>query len=193
MPTTTAFGYTVPILGDPNNPPADFSAYAASIEPWLNNRFANATERTAALTAAGLGSGVRGMRSWLDSPGHSEEFNGTDWVVPALLEKMVAGTSVSEQNGGPAPASTSGLILMGGSRTVTISNTAGGATFTWPQAFPTGLITCVVVCGDSNDPVLFTAIAGQCTTTNWGGVVYTGTTPLANGALARANFIALGW
>lgn len=70
----------LPQSTDTDQVPADLLTQTAAAETYWVGRFASAAERTTYLTAASLGTGIRGMLSWVDAPGRYETHAGTGWA-----------------------------------------------------------------------------------------------------------------
>jgi hypothetical protein len=73
------------------------------------------------------------------------------------------------------------------------TNSSGGQSFSWPQVFPTGLLTVGLWPGDSNVPC--TSVVPTDASTNQGGtnfIAYNGSTP-CNTVAIRVNFVCWGW
>ena len=96
---------------------------------------------------------------------------------------------------GVPPFTNGGGFLIQAGQIIVSTNASGGAAFNWPVPFPTGVLSAMVMMGDSTVTLIGTvsSIWGQTTTTGWGGICGT----LASGPYAsasvRLNYIAIGW
>jgi hypothetical protein len=191
MATTTPYGADpIPSSGDSDNVPSAFATYGASAETRSVRRFASAAARTTALTAASLGTGIRGMVTWLDSPGRYETHNGTGWVplIASTLETdtfAVYGTNWD----GVSP------VRQIARRATVTTGSAGLVTVSLPTPFPNGLLNANMMMGDNTSGVLvvvpvlsihrLNAIGGQALSAS--GVV------VAAGVNIIINYTATGW
>lgn len=191
MPTTTSYGgYTVPILGDTDNVATAFSTYAALIEPRLVKNFASSSARTTALTAAGLTTGtqLKGMLTWLDTPGRYEKHNGTAWVplVPNTL--TVSGNLFGTAYDGVSPTITYRYTA------VATTNGSGGFSAPFPAPFPNGVISVGFFAGDPAGGLGFAvALPANHTLSQAQGIAYSpGGTAIASAGV-RVEVDAVGW
>lgn len=136
-------------------------------------RFANATQRSAAITAPALN-----QLSMLDArPGYVQYWNGSAWVDQAYVPP-------------PIPPETDPRSQYGSN--VLMTNVFGGATFPFPVAFG-GAPIITAINGDYGSGFIGYAGDGTYTTASQGALVaMSGTGALLGNSTVRANWIAVG-
>lgn len=179
----------LPQSSDTDQVPADLLTEAAYFESMLVTRFASAAERTTYLTAAGLGTGVRGMVTDNAATGLPERFNGTAWVS-LVPENVITGTAVVK---GTTWDGVTQRIKQRLSVVTTTSN-VGGFSINFTPAFPNGIFSVQLTAGDNAANLAFlvpnvTASA----LAYWQGIAYTPVGAAINTGGIRIEVDAIGW
>jgi hypothetical protein len=180
----------LPVTGDTDQVPADLLTQTANAETYWIGRFSGSAERTTYLTAASLGTGIRGMLSWVDSPGRYETHNGTTWVALIASTFETDATAVYGTNwDGVTPTRT---IARRAGATVGAS---GLFAVGFPTAFPNGLLNIQVSMGDNTTGVLTVVTVNSLGRLNqFQGQALTAVgTVVASGTNITVNYLATGW
>lgn len=96
---------------------------------------------------------------------------------------------------GVAPFGNGGGFLWQAGQVIVSTNSAGGASFNWPTPFPNGVLSVMIMMGDSTSTQIgvVSSIWSQTTLTYWGGICGTlEAGPIQSGSV-RLNYIAIGW
>jgi hypothetical protein len=96
--------------------------------------------------------------------------------------------------GTPSFGNGGGFLWQAGQVVVT-TNSAGGAAFNWPTPFPNGVLSCMVMAGDSTTTQvgIVAGIWTYTTQTGWGGICATQADGNIISGAVRLNYIVIGW
>jgi hypothetical protein len=172
----------LPVSTDTDQVPADLMTAATYFEKMLVAVFANTAARSAKITAP-----TAGMLTWLSSPGRIEQYNGTAWV-PLVPAKITVGNAIIGTNWDGV----SQLLEL--NTTFVTTPTAGAWTYTFPTAFPNGIISMQATPGDNASSLgQVQTILSTSSLSTYGGGAFTVTGTAINGLAVRVTISVIGW